>query len=100
MHLRFVVPHAGENYDWHVGVNLANKPGQSYAVDLGHFEIDDDDLAIVVREPGSGFESVGERIAGMTFLPQVSDQEAGNAWVIIDDEELGRGSLREDHPVL
>jgi len=59
VHLRFVISHAGENDDRDLGVNFADERGQSNAVNLGHFEVDDDDIAIVMGEPGGSFKAVG-----------------------------------------
>ena len=78
-------------------VDVADKGGQGDTVHLGHFQIYNDDFAVIVGQPGSGFEAVGKRFGGMTFLAKISDEESSDAGVIVDDEELGRGSRREVH---
>jgi hypothetical protein len=42
----------------------------------------------VIFEPGGGFETLGEEFAGMALLLEIGDQEFGDGWVIIDEEEL------------
>jgi hypothetical protein len=39
-------------------------------------------------EPGGCLETFGEEFAGVALLLQISDQEFGDGWVIIDEEEL------------
>jgi hypothetical protein len=34
-------------------------------------------------------KSIGERLAAVAFLAEISDEEPSDARVIIDDEELG-----------
>jgi hypothetical protein len=42
----------------------------------------------VELEPLGGFESLGEELAGMAFLFEISDQELGDGGIIIDEKEL------------
>ncbi len=45
---------------------------------------------MLVFEPGGGLEPVGQELAGVAFLPKVSNEELGNRRIIIDEEELDR----------
>lgn len=100
MHMVFIVAHTGEHDDGYLDVDVADKGGQGDAVDLGHLEVYDDNFAVVMGEPSGGFEAVGERFGGMSFLAEISDEESSDAWVIVDDKELRRRSLGEVHAVL
>ena len=96
----FVISHAGKNDDRDGGINLTNESGQSDAIDFRHFEVDHDDLAVVMSKPGGGFEAIGEKFAGMSLLAEIGGQEIGNTRVVVDDQELEGRSLREVHAVL
>src|SRR5689334_392053 len=100
MHVLLIVAHAGKDDNRDLRVNVANESGQSDSIDLGHFEIDDDDFTVVMSEPGGAFESVGNGLAGVTVLTQVSDEKLSDAGVIIDDQELKGRSLGKVHVVL
>ena len=100
VHVLFVVAHAGENNDWYGGINLTDESRQCDAVDLGHFQVDDDDFTVVMSEPGGCFEAIGEGFGGMTELFEISDEELGYAGIIVDDQELAGWTLREVHTVL
>jgi hypothetical protein len=51
----------------------------------------------VVFEPGGGLESFGEEFAGVAFLLQVGNQEFGDGWVIINEEEFNSIAGKEFH---
>ena len=88
VHLRFIVAHARENNDGQIRVDFADKGNERDAIDLGHLKIDNGYFAVVLRKPVSSLKSVGERLAGVTFLAEIGDKKAGDGGVIIDDEEL------------
>ena len=88
MHMLFVVTHPGENDDRDGDIDIADKGNERDPIDLWHLEVDNNDFAIVVSQPGSGLEAFGKRFAAMSFLPEISDQKASDARVIIDDKKL------------
>jgi len=97
VHVLFIVTHPGENNDGHGGVYFANESGEGNAIHPGHFEIDDDDFAIVVGEPGGSFEPVGNALGGVAHLLEIGDEETGDTRIIVDNQELTGGALREVH---
>ena len=100
LHVVFVITHPGEYNDWDLSINVANERGKRDPINFGHFEVDDDDFAVVVSEPGGSLESVGEGFGGVAVLAEISYQESSDAGVIVDDEELAGRSRREVHAVL
>src|SRR6202011_5172861 len=89
VHLLFVVPDAGENNDRKRWIRLSHKGDERNSVHFRHLKIDNGYFAVVLREPGSGLEAIGQSDARMATLTQIRDQELSDARVIIDDEELG-----------
>ena len=100
VHVVLVISHTGENDDWDGGINLTNESGQSDAIDLRHFQVDNDNLAVVMSEPSGGFEAVGEKFAGMSLLAEISGQESGDTGIVVDDQKLEGRSVWEVHAVL
>src|SRR5438105_15433736 len=97
MHLLFVVTDAGENDNWQRGIHFADKGNQRNPIHFGHSKIDNRYFTVVLGEPGGGLKSIGQGLASVPALAQVSDQELGDAWVVIDDKELGIFSFGRLH---
>ncbi len=58
------------------------------AIDFGHVKIDDDDIALMMLEPGGSLETFGKVFAGVAFLLEIGREEFSDCRVIIDEEEL------------
>ena len=89
MHLFLVVTNAGKNNDWEGGIHFANEGDERDSIYFWHLKIDNGYLAVVFGEPGGGLEAIGQGTTGMAALSEIGNQELGDPWVVIDDEELG-----------
>ena len=89
VHLLFVVSDAGEDNDRECRIQLAHEGDERNPVYFRHLKIDNGHFAVVLGEPGSGLEAIGQSVTGVTPLAQVGYQKLGDARVVIDDEELG-----------
>ncbi len=58
------------------------------SIHFGHVEIDDDDIAVMVLQPGGGLEALREIFAGVAFLLQIGYEKFRDGRVIIDEEEF------------
>ena len=54
----------------------------------------------MVSKPDGSLEALGQRLAGMTFLTEVSNEEARDTGVIVDNQELARIAGQELHWLL
>src|ERR1043166_10307299 len=90
MHLLLIVTNAGKDHNRQLSVDLTDEGDQRNAVYFRHLKIDHGHVAVVLREPVRGLESIGERLTGMAFLTEVSDEESGDGGIVIDDEKLGK----------
>ncbi len=88
MDLLFVVTNPGENNDRKRRIQLADKGDERDPVYFRHLKIDNCHFAVVLGQPGSGLEAIGQSAASVALLTQISDQKFSDTRVIIDDEEL------------
>src|SRR5438477_439509 len=65
MHLLLIVTDAGEDHNRQLGVDLTDEGDKRNAVYFWHLKIDNRHVAIVLREPVRGLESIGERLTGV-----------------------------------
>ncbi len=99
MHFLFLVADAGEDDDRQVRPDFAEKCDERDAVNLRHVQVDDDHFAVVIFQPGSSLESLGQGGAGMAFLFQVSGEKGGDGGVVVDDEEFSAIAVEKFHKV-
>lgn len=85
VHLLLIVADTREDDDWQRRIHFAHERDQRDTVDFWHSEVNDGDFAIVLGQPGSGLKAIGQGVAGVASLAQVSDEEFRDAGVIIDD---------------
>ncbi len=97
MHFFFVVTDSREDNDGNCRINFADEGDERDSVHFWHPKIDNDNFAVIVGEPGGGLKPVDQRLAGVTLLPQVSDEKSGDGWVIIDDKKLGDFAVQGRH---
>lgn len=88
MHLLLIITDSGENNDRNLGINFADEGNERNSIYLWHFKIDDHHVAIVVGEPGGGLEAVGERVASVPALAEISDEELGDPGIVVDNKKL------------
>jgi hypothetical protein len=97
MHAVLIVPYTGEHDNGEGWMIFADKRDERQPIDFRHFEVNDYHAAVMVSEPSGGLETLGQGLARMAFLAEVSDEKTGDAWVVINDKELGRIAWQEFH---
>ena len=89
VHPLLVVTDAGEDDNRKILAHFPDEGDQRDSIHFRHVEVDHDHVALIVFEPGRSLKSLGEELAGVTFLLEVGDEKFGDGGVIIDEEEFG-----------
>ena len=88
MHFLLVITNSREDNDGNCRIKFADEGNERNSIHFWHPKIDHHNFAVIVGEPGGCLKSFGQRLAGVAFLPQISDEKSGDGWVIIDDQKL------------
>src|SRR5437764_4635432 len=97
MHSFLVVSDAGKNNYREALAHFPDESDEGEAIDLGHVEIDHDNVAPVMLEPAGGLETFCEVFTGVTFLFEVGDEKFRDGRVIVDEEEFASVARQDFH---
>src|SRR5205807_4092103 len=97
MHSFLVISDAGKNNDREALAHFPDESDEGEAIDLGHIEIDHDNVALVMLEPGGGLKTFREVFAGVTLLFEVSDEKFRDGRVIVDEKEFNGIAWQDFH---
>jgi len=97
MHFLFVIADSGEDNDRNFRINFADEGDEGNSIYLWHPKIDNHHFALIVGEPGGCLESLGQRLASMAFLPEVSNEKSGDGGIVIDNEKLEGIAVQKGH---
>ena len=97
VHFFFVITDSRKDNDGNRRINFADEGDERNSIHFWHPKIDNYNFAVIVGEPGGCLKSVGQRLAGMALLPQVSDEKPSDGGVIVDDKKLEGFGVRGRH---
>lgn len=99
MHFLFVITDSREDNDGNFRIDFADKGYERNSIHFWHSKIDNHHFAVIVGEPGGCLESLGQRLASVAFLPEVSNEKSGDGGIVIDDEKLEGIAVQKRHGV-
>ena len=82
MHLFFFITNPGKNDNRQTGLNFPDVVDERDAVYLRHIQVDHDDFAIVHLEPARSVEALGQSLASVALLLQISGEETSDRRIV------------------